>query len=73
MPGQAVAPQPATADALIWREIVRRAAAGEVAPEQLAPLVAWHLQGRPAAEVCRSFSIAGRKDLELRLRGLLTG
>ena len=63
--------QVATADALLWRGLLRMAATGAGSPEQLAPLLAWRLQGRSTEEVCRTFSIAGRKALEQRLRAAL--
>jgi len=65
--------QSATADALVWRALVRLAADGTVQPERLAPLVAWRLQGHSAGDVCRSFSIAGHKALEALLRSVLGG
>jgi len=64
--------QPATADALVWRCLVRAAAAGDLSTQQLAPLIAWRLQGRPGRDVCETFSITGRKILEARLRDLLS-
>ena len=64
--------QVASADARVWRSLVRAAAGGILSPQQLAPLLAWRLQGHSAAAVCRYFSIAGRKALEEQLRSLLS-
>lgn len=65
--------QPATAEALVWRSLVLIAAGGRETLDRLAPLLAWRLQGRPHGQVCRAFSIAGRKALEARLREMLSG
>ena len=64
--------QPETADALVWRALVRLAAEGRVSTEQLAPMIAWRLQGHSSREVCGEFSVAGRRALSARLRALLS-
>jgi tRNA(Met) cytidine acetyltransferase len=64
--------RPETADALVWRALVRLAAEGRVSPEQLAPMIAWRLQGHGSQAVCGEFSLAGRKALRARLRALLS-
>jgi tRNA(Met) cytidine acetyltransferase len=63
--------QPATAEAAVWKSLVAKAAAGE-SPERLAALIAWSVQGRSLEEVCRTFSVAGRKALEIQLQDLLS-
>ncbi len=63
--------QPASAEAVVWKALVWLAARGDQGAERLAPLLAWRLQGRPAAAVCAEFGIAGRRELEARLRDLL--
>ena len=64
--------RPETANALVWRFLVRLAAEGGVSAEQLAPMIAWRLQGHSCHKVCSEFSITGRKALEVRLRALLS-
>jgi tRNA(Met) C34 N-acetyltransferase TmcA len=63
--------QSATAEAAVWKSLVAKAAAGEL-PTRLAALMAWRVQGRSLEEVCRTFSIAGRKALEAQLQALLS-
>lgn len=64
--------QAATAEAPVWKALVMIAAAGRETADRLAPLLAWRLQGRPHAQVCDAYSIAGRKGLEARLQALLS-
>ncbi len=63
--------QPATADALIWRVLVRIAAQTGDSGADLAPLIAGWLQHRDSGQLCRDFSICGRRALNARLRSLL--
>jgi tRNA(Met) cytidine acetyltransferase len=63
--------QAATAEALVWRALVVSAADGRVAPERLAAQIARHLQHRAVEQVCRTFSMTGRRALERHLQRLL--
>lgn len=61
----------ASAEALVWKGLVRAAADGATATASLAPLIAWRLQRRPAGQVCRDHGLAGRRVLEACLREVL--
>jgi tRNA(Met) cytidine acetyltransferase len=63
--------QPATADAILWRAVVRLAASGNGHGDGLALLVAWQLQHRTAAQICAAFAVCGRDALEDHLRNVL--
>jgi tRNA(Met) cytidine acetyltransferase len=61
----------ASAEALLWRELVRLAAQMHPGIDELAPMVAWLLQHHAPADVARRYGLAGRRELEDRLRSLL--
>lgn len=63
--------QVATAEHLVWKALLELASRPLDATVDLAPLVAWQLQHRAVATVCRSFGLAGRRALEARLRAAL--
>jgi tRNA(Met) cytidine acetyltransferase len=63
--------QPETAVALVWKAVLQLAASGVGDDRDMDIAVAWFLQHRDPAEVCRCFSLAGRKALLASLRGLL--
>jgi tRNA(Met) cytidine acetyltransferase len=62
--------QPATAEAAVWKAVLNLAARGAPPAPELAPILAWRVQRRSAADVCREFSIAGRRELEACLRSV---
>ena len=63
--------QPATADAILWRAVVRLAASVNGQGDGLALLVAWQLQHRTTAQICAAFAVCGREALEDHLRDVL--
>ena len=62
---------PATADAVLWRAVVRLAARADSDADSLAPLVAWHLQHRTATQIRAGFALCGRDAMGARLRHVL--
>jgi tRNA(Met) cytidine acetyltransferase len=58
-------------DQLAWRALVMLAAAGASPADALAPAMAWLLQGMSQKQVCRRWSLTGRRTLEERVRMLL--
>ena len=62
--------QSATAEAAVWKAVLNLAARGALPAREMAPILAWQVQRRSPADVCREFSIAGRRELEGRLRSL---
>ncbi len=62
--------QPATAEAAVWKAVLNLVARGSRPAQELAPILAWRVQRRSPGDVCREFSIAGRRGLEARLRRL---
>ena len=62
---------PATADAVLWRTVVRLAARADSDADSLAPLVAWHLQHRTAVQICAGFALCGRDAMGAHMRHVL--
>lgn len=60
-----------SAEALVWRELVRVAATGDTDADRLAPLIAWQLQRQAIETISRRYGLGGRRALEQRLRALL--
>ena len=60
--------QAATAEGAIWKGVLDLVARGSRPVRELAPMLAWRLQQRPAEDVCQEYSIAGRRELLFRLR-----
>jgi len=63
--------RPATAESLVWKAVVRACGQALMAPDELAPLLAWRLQHRPMEQVCEVYAIEGRRALERRLGEML--
>lgn len=63
--------QPATADDIVWKALVRIAAQRGPVTDRRTALIAWRLQHHAADRVCRGFSIAGRRALDELLRAAL--
>jgi tRNA(Met) cytidine acetyltransferase len=61
----------ASAEALLWRALVRLAAAETTDAAVLAPLLAWQLQHRSLDTISRRWGLDGRRGLEQRLRDVL--
>jgi tRNA(Met) cytidine acetyltransferase len=61
----------ASAEALLWRALVRLAAAETTDAAVLAPLLAWQLQHRSLDTISRRWGLDGRRGLEQRLRDIL--